>query len=344
MSELIKRRGRELPYWPSPLIFLLAYNVLRLQFAKGYEGGRARSRAAAAAVPVSATGDAASPAILTAVDAAAATEQQQQLSWASEAAAAQLLLQAVNAIEKKVTFPDSVNALCGHKTVPVEVDGGPKAVRGTLANPVPTAAPTVSRQCSIRLAGLREVGSFLWALNRAEGGYDRAVPTDATNAVQSTAAPEVLSAESLLESSNKLLTIQEAARIAAQTVKRRGGFADKLALYYEAAIREANERLLQRSSASGTASCRAHPHQSIDRAVTGHLNDEKGGASAHSALEALKAFCREVPDTSKPAVSLRSLDLPSLGWVSTAGVSLGLLLNFYSSYRFEIRRHILWVS
>lgn len=362
LSELTKRRGPELPGWPSPLLFLLAYNVLRLRLTKGFESGRGPSTAAA---PASIPDEAA------AGNAATATHQQ-QLSAAAEAAAARLLLRVVAAIEEGVTFPDTVTAHC-HQGTPEASDdktGAPSSgpQEGLQLSPGDAAtrvsatkeskATVVVRQCTIRLAGLRDVGSFLWALSRAEGKHSAPIAAGAQEDVQAAVEAEPFAKDASLPPSasplmsshrpRKPLSLQEAARVAAQAIRRQGGFADRLAVYCEAAIRGANDCLLQRAELSAAAPGvpDGRKRQLVSTHVAGGAGQQQKGAGearSQSALEALKTFCRTASDMPKPAVSLRSSDLPSLSWVSTAGVSLGLLLNFFSSCKPETREHILYV-
>ncbi|KAL8275332.1 hypothetical protein Esti_000781 [Eimeria stiedai] len=388
LSELTERRGAELARWPPALLFLLAYNVLRLRLTRSPEAGRGLPRSGPA------DGDgfpAAAPAA-----AAAAGARQQQLGKAVEAAAAQLLLRVVTAIEKGISFPESVDAWCrqvslqsgkqqqhikqqppalnegraslslGHKltetlllaSTELSAEKGP--VSTTTTSTVAAAAGDDGRRCNIRLVGLREVGSFLWALSRAEGGYSAALAAGGGSAeaatgvcpgkgVKAAAGAGASSSRSLSPSclstdlnGDASLTLQEASRIAAQAVRRSGGLADKLAVYCGAAIREANGRLLE---------CSSPP--AFRRPLSGSRPAFGGGAAAGedlsavlsearlSPLEALKGFCRKYPTRSRAFVMLRSSDLPSLSWTATAGVSLGLLLNFFSSCRPDIFNHLL---
>ncbi|CDJ30377.1 LOW QUALITY PROTEIN: uncharacterized protein EMH_0057590 [Eimeria mitis] len=256
----IEQRERSVP----PLLFLLGYNILRLRRSRGNEAFRIVSDAASTAT--AAAGEAAETATGTGRSVGAAgvaTQQHQhQLGTEAEAAAAQLLLRVVAAIEESVSFPEAVNAW--YRTG--APGGGPRGPRGeplktqrdgdsffssatltrstgqsrtaTAADAASvtatSGAPVAARPAEIRRAGMREVGSFLWSLNRAEGGLGAAetMDADASLSAAAAAAETQLSPFGSSERHAKPLTLQQAARLAARSIRRPGGFADKLALYY----------------------------------------------------------------------------------------------------------------
>ncbi|KAL8436016.1 hypothetical protein ACSSS7_002061 [Eimeria intestinalis] len=315
LSELTERRGVELAGWPPPLLFLLAYNVLRLRLTRSPEARGGLPQA------VPADGDASAS--------AAAAARQQQLGKAVEAAAGHLLLRVVAAVEKGVTFPEPVNAWCKklslqagkqrqhnkHQLPLIDeklASSSPLSTKLSAdedsVNTTAAADDDDERRCNIRLVGLREVGSFLWALGRAEGGYSAALAGGGGSAEDAAAAypegGEGKAASSRSFSPSRLstdvdgdapLTLQEAARVAAQAVRRSGGLADKLALYCGAAIREANNRLLERCSpaaflrpSSGSRGAQQSISSSAAAAVAGAAG---GGLSAVLHAPLLAADC-----------------------------------------------------
>ena len=301
-----------------------------------------------------------------------AQQQPQQLSSEAEAAAAQLLLGVVAAIEESVSFPDAVNAWYR--------EGGPGGPAGGSAkkatSPGNTAQPWTAAsvaatsegtlapgQGEIRRAGMREVGSFLWALNRAEGGLGapEAKDTAALLSAAAVAASETPpSPFGNIERHAKVLNLQQAARLAAHNIRRPGGFADKLALYCEAAIRAANDCLLQPGGLLRTSTAcpsdtgkgtQPRSFGALAAAAASGVNAVAASGEAlggdyrpQTVLASLRKYCVNIPTICKSPMSLRRQERPPMSWVSTAGVSLGLLLNFFSSCRTEARFHILWVT
>ncbi|KAL8429269.1 hypothetical protein Efla_005546 [Eimeria flavescens] len=390
LSKLAEKKGSELASWPSPLLFLLGYNVLRLRLSsKGPDFGRALQQSGQGGEAKGGAAGAPPPAAATAA-------RQQQLSKAAESAAAQLLLRVVAAMEAGVTFPEEVDAWCSqraasnsptatcpsrsadrltNKQQPARNKGPPpndamnyqqaakqeQPPAGAAGAAGGSDAAAAGRRCNIRLVGLREVGSFLWALNRAEGGQGLSSADGSAERIASTLELETpfdvgsLSGHptgrlvaSFDERPHNSPSLPEAARAAAQAVKRPGGLADKVAIYCEAVMREANARLLERPGGPAAASASRNlsngegcTQQGTIPAGAAHSEEAKAqGPCGLNPVEALKAFCREKPNDRKPAVVLRPMDLPPASWVSTAGVSLGLLLSFFSSCRSDIRLHV----
>ncbi|CDI79157.1 hypothetical protein, conserved [Eimeria praecox] len=367
LSELREKRGPGLTAWPPPLLFLLAYNLLRLRRSRGNESFRESSDAATTAAAESQ--EAGPVAGRSAGGASAPQSHQQQLSSEAEAMAAQLLLGVVAAVEGSVSFPDSVNSWYRGKAPsgpPADASKAPAKStaqsKGAASVAATSGAPAAPGQGEIRRAGMREVGSFLWALNRTEGGLG--APEAMEDAALLSAAADTAGTPQLplgnSERHAKLLTLQQAARIAARSIRRPGGFADKLALYCEAAIRAANDCLLQRGGLARTpTACTADAGRAAQQssfaapgavAACGELATVASGGELdgdylpQNVLARLKAYCLKAPIISKPPITLLPQERPPTSWVSTAGVSLGLLLNFFSSCRTETRRHILWVT
>ncbi|OEH76857.1 hypothetical protein cyc_00263 [Cyclospora cayetanensis] len=137
---------------------------------------------------------------------------------------------------------------------------------------------------------------------------------------------------------------EEASRTAAQMLKRSGGLADKLAVYCEAAIRAANDFLLQQQGGHPQRGLRANAvdgRRPLLRAgarlvasegpLESEEETEKQRQETQSVFEVLKSFTLNGVEAPPPAVSLLPAERPHMSWVSTAGVSLecGLLQLFH---------------
>ncbi|XP_026194391.1 uncharacterized protein LOC34617464 [Cyclospora cayetanensis] len=396
VSELRRKKSYAFRAWPAPLLFLLGYNVLRLRRTKAVEapkgpasttGGAGEVGTPRAATTRAEGGDAAAAAL-------AQQQQQQQLSSEAEAEAAALLLEVVAAMEEGVTFPHAVNAYCDAEAAGIRAaDAASPAsfspagassqsattplkalVAGRGTGLRPPRRPTAPAQlCTIRLAGLREVGSFLWALSRAERGLGAPLsggppgPQGTLSTAETTAATRTekaalgaaAAAGSFAASLSRTrakqpLTLQEASRTAAQMLKRSGGLADKLAVYCEAAIRAANDFLLQQQGGHPQRGLRANAvdgRRPLLRAgarlvasegpLESEEETEKQRQETQSVFEVLKSFTLNGVEAPPPAVSLLPAERPHMSWVSTAGVSLGLLLNCFSSCGIHARQRIL---
>lgn len=308
---------KTMPDWPSSLLFLFAYNLVRVvdlletellsspsssrfrrvssQPAARFQQGEEQEGFGEKSQQVEEEED-----LLIADQEDAATVAR------ALKAAMQLLTKTVAALDRSVVFPDSIELAASHQknSFPAQRNNSPVSHGAT-----PHASAAGSRNKKhIRFAGMREVGTFLHVFGRSLRGP----PTpDCKNQLRDSSS--WLCGEQRVESLGE----------ARDLLTRKGGLMEKIALYFDAIANHA-QRVMAFSRGRG-----------ID-AETAKLPE---AALLREGWSALQTLCKEtllqpqlsaLPEaTPQPVVS--DGEVPPSSWVRSAGLTFGLFLKGYAT-------------